>query len=63
MLSILQEVVWTDRVTPYLRPGCVGLRIARANWQDEGSYNLTVTGQAGQDTVTLTLLVDCEYLA
>ena len=62
MLRILQAVVWTDRVTPYLRPGCVGLRIARANWQDEGSYNLTVTGPLGQDSLTLAFLVDCEYL-
>ena len=51
---------WSQRLTPYNRSGCVGLRLERVGREDEGTYSCTVTNQHGQDTFSSTLLVDCK---
>ena len=35
-LYISQAMVWTDRVSPYNRPGCVGVKLKRVGIDDEG---------------------------
>ena len=53
-------VVWSHRLSPYNRPGCVGIRLERAGREDEGTYSCTITNSQGQATFSSTLLVDCK---
>ena len=55
-----QPVVWSARIAPYNREGCVGLRILGAGSQDEGSYCCSVTNAEGAGSFSATLLVDCK---
>merc|ERR1712130_467404 len=53
-----QPVVWSARIAPYNREGCIGLRILGAGSQDEGSYCCSVTNSEGAASFSATLLVD-----
>ena len=55
-----EPVVWSARIAPYNREGCVGLRILGAGSQDEGSYCCSVTNSEGAASFSATLLVDCK---
>ena len=57
---LLQDIVWSSRVSPYNRPGCIGIKIMRAGTDDEGQYICSVQNSMGQDNFKATLLVDCE---
>jgi hypothetical protein len=35
-MFVVQELVWTDRVSPFNRPGCVGIQLKRVGIDDEG---------------------------
>ena len=56
-----RPVVWSARIAPYNREGCVGLRILGAGSQDEGSYCCSVTNSEGAASFSATLLVDCKF--
>ena len=53
-------VDWSQRLSPYNRSGCVGVRLERVGREDEGTYTCTVTNRQGQATFSSTLLVDCK---
>ena len=53
-------VDWSQRLTPYNRPGCVGLRLERVGREDEGTFSCCLTNSQGQVTFSSTLLVDCK---
>jgi len=53
-----QDLVWSNRVEPYNRPGCIGIKVLRAGTDDEGRYSCTVNNSNGQATFNATLLVD-----
>ena len=53
-------VTWSQRLSPYNRPGCVGLRLERVGREDEWTYSCTLTNRHGQATFSSTLLVDCK---
>ena len=55
-----RPVAWSSRVTPYHKPGSVGLSIARAGPGDEAIYSCTIANAEGEATFTATLVVDCE---
>ena len=56
-----QELVFSNRVSPYNRPGCIGIKIIRAGTDDEGHYQCYVRNASGEATFNATLLVDCKY--
>ena len=57
----VQDLVWSNRVEPYNRPGCIGIKVLRAGTDDEGRYSCTVNNSNGQATFNATLLVDCKF--
>ena len=60
MLYIVQDIVWSGRVQPYNRPGCIGVQLYRVGTDDEGTYTCTVSNSLGTETFSATLLVDCK---
>jgi hypothetical protein len=42
MELVVQELEWRDRVSPYNRPGCVGIHLKRVGIDDEGQ-NVSLT--------------------
>ena len=55
-----QPVQWSQRVTPYLRPGCVGISLSTVGLEDEGTYTCRLTNPHGETSFTTTLVVDCK---
>ena len=58
---LIQDIVWSSRVSPYNRPGCVGIKILCAGIDDEGLYVCSVNNSMGQASFSATLLVECKY--
>ena len=56
-----QPVQWSHRVTPYLRPGCVGISLSTVCLEDEGTYTCRLTNSLGETSFTSTLVVDCKF--
>jgi len=53
-----QEIVWSNRVVPYNRPGSIGVQMTRVGVDDEGTYACTLSNSLGSATFSSTLLVD-----
>ena len=56
-----EPVQWSGRVSPYTRPGCVGISLTSVGPQDEGTYTCTISNPHGEAVFSCTLLVDCKF--
>ena len=56
-----QPLVWSQRIKPYNKTGCVGISIRDVGFQDEGFYNCCISNSAGGSSFGSTLVVDCKY--
>ena len=55
-----QPLVWSQRIKPYNKTGCVGISIKDVGFQDEGFYNCCISNSSGGSSFGSTLVVDCK---
>lgn len=56
-----QPLVWSQRVTPYHKPGTIGVSLKNVCFDDEGLYSCSVSNSDGDTSFSATLVVDCKY--
>ena len=56
-----QPLVWSQRVTPYHKPGTIGVSLKNVCFDDEGLYSCSVSNSHGDTSFSATLVVDCKY--
>ena len=56
-----QPLLWSNRLKPYNKPGCVGITIKNVGYEDEGLYNCCISNTYGGTLFNCTLVVDCKY--